>query len=464
MSLRKIHVNISVRSCLSFLVCCFLTAFYFPLNAQISFAPPTNYAVGMWPDIVIAEDINGDGKVDLIIRNSGPFTLSVLTNNGSGILSPAPAPIVDGGVSSIRAADVRGIDVVDLVCASYYNIDEILVLTNQGDGNFSTASALQLSYGWDWETFSTADMVGDGKTELICRSIADWTISVWTNDGSGIFLTDYPYATGAWSDNGPISMMAADVNGDGKMDLVCGKPYSNSYSVLTNDDHGALRFANSTSVGSGSYNSAVADINGDGRPDLISVNSDDNTIMVLTNTGIGNFVNAGTYSVGPYPYSVAVADFNGDGKPDLVVANDLTNTLSVLTNNGSGSFALAMTVSLGVCQPSWVVAADINGDGKVDLVTADSNQNMISVLLNTSTFQSPVSTPRLSIRMVKNSIHVWWPSDSPGWSLQQSPDLEPANWSPAGYSGHEITDDGTNKNLLMPKPLQNLFFRLLHPQ
>ena len=58
---------------------------------------------------------------------------------------------------------------------------------------------------------------------------------------------------------------------------------------------------------------------------------------------------------------------------------------------------------------------------------------------------------------------VSWPAASPGWSLQQNPDLTTTNWSPSGYNGFPIADDGTNKSLIVTSAKENASFRLLHP-
>jgi hypothetical protein len=84
-------------------------------------------------------------------------------------------------------------------------------------------------------------------------------------------------------------------------------------------------------------------------------------------------------------------------------------------------------------------------------------------LLNTSIFPPPNSTPSLNIKPSGNSVLVLWPSASAGWSLQQNPDLTTMNWSPSGYNGYAIVDDGTNKSLIITPPIENAFFRLLHP-
>lgn len=169
-----------------------------------------------------------------------------------------------------------------------------------------------------------------------------------------------------------------------------------------------------------------------------------------------------TYAVGMNPYSVVAADINGDGKLDLICANAGDNTLTVLTNNGSGVFGSNATLNVG-SGPRCVVAADVNGDGKLDLICANSGDNTLTVLMNTSFFPPPTFTPTLTITHQGNGMQIVWPSVSPGWSLQQNPDLTKMNWLPGGCGGYPIADDGTNKSLTLPLPTGNLFFRLLHP-
>jgi hypothetical protein len=78
---------------------------------------------------------------------------------------------------------------------------------------------------------------------------------------------------------------------------------------------------------------AVADVNGDGRPDLVVANFSSNSVSVLLGNGNGTFQSAVNFGVGSGAISVAVADVNGDGRPDLVVANYHSNTVSVLLGN-----------------------------------------------------------------------------------------------------------------------------------
>ena len=427
--------------------------------AGISFAPPVYYSVGSWPAWVAAKDLNGDGSVDLICRNSGDFSISILTNTGTGTFASAPAPAVDGGVMWLAPAAINGNDRLDLICESYYNLGELSLMTNNGAGGFALSSKLQMPYPPG--DVMAADVNHDGKTDLILAAFQ--TISVYTNDGLGNIPFNAPYLTGSWQKTGPVAMMAEDVNGDGMTDIICANGYANNFNVLTNDGHGTLILAGSPQVGSGPYQCAAADLNGDGKMDLISANGGTNSLTVLTNDGRGGFVTACTISQDGSPVSVAVADLNGDGKPEIFCANESTNCITVMTNDGHGGFAKALSLEMGAGAPTWVTAADVNNDGKLDLIVADINGNRLWVFINTTSFAPPTSIPTLNVTRLDGQMVIQWPLDSPGWSLQQNPDLSSPKWSAAGYGNQEIISSGTNKRLTVFSPMGNIFFRLIHP-
>jgi hypothetical protein len=173
---------------------------------------------------------------------------------------------------------------------------------------------------------------------------------------------------------------AADVNGDGKVDLISANYNANTLSVLTNNGSGGFVLAATPSVGSGPRQVATADVNGDGKVDLIDANFNDNTLTVLTNNGSGGFVLAATPNVGNGPSSVVATNLSGTARVDLACVNFYDNTISVLTNTGS-SFVLATNLNVG-SGPWLAVAADVNGDTRLDLVCANSYDNTLSVLMN----------------------------------------------------------------------------------
>jgi hypothetical protein len=128
----------------------------------------------------------------------------------------------------------------------------------------------------------------------------------------------------------------------------------------------------------------AADVDGDGDVDLVSANSGSDNVTVLRSIGNGTFAAGVAYAVGSFPQfpqSVTAADLDGDGDVDLVTANAGSNTVTVLRNNGNGTFAAGVAYAVG--QESYdLAAADLDGDGDADLVTANTADDNVTLLLN----------------------------------------------------------------------------------
>src|SRR5262249_8769627 len=141
--------------------------------------------------------------------------------------------------------------------------------------------------------------------------------------------------------------------------------YDSTLTVLTNDGAGNFGSNATYQVDSGPYDVIAADVNHDGKLDLISANSgtsyDGDTLTVLTNNGDGTFTFSASLTVGNEPFSVAAADVNGDGHTDLISANYRDGNLTVLTNDGTGVFGFSTNYMAGK-NPLYVTAADVNND------------------------------------------------------------------------------------------------------
>jgi hypothetical protein len=215
-----------------------------------------------------------------------------------------------------------------------------------------------------------ADLNGDGKPDLVTANDGANTVSVLLNAGDGRFPSRHDFATG----RGPVQLAVADLNGDGKPDLLTGNFKDGTVSVLLNSGDGS--FAPKSDFATGVVEPlAVADLNGDGKADLAIGGT--HTVSVLLNRGDGSFSSKVDFPTIDTPASLQIADLNADGKPDLVTTN--IYGVSVLLNRGDRSFRPGGDYATAD-DPGQVEIADLNGDGKPDL--AAPCVSVVSVLLN----------------------------------------------------------------------------------
>jgi hypothetical protein len=251
-----------------------------------------------------------------------------------------------------------------------------------------------------------ADLDGDGKPDITVADVYGHTISLFRNISSSGTFSNGSFAPrvvlpaeGGASDN-PYGIVVADVDGDGKPDIVVCDRLGNNVSVYRNlATPGSLNtdsFAPhlNYSVGADPRYARVADLDGDGRPDIVSANYAANTISILRNTGVAGSLNANSFApavslpAGGGPYDVAVGDLDGDNKPDLAVA--CANGPTLLYRNVASPGALtansfAAHVGLEAATGNITIAlGDIDGDGKSDIIIGSYQSGTMSVYRNQS--------------------------------------------------------------------------------
>src|SRR5579872_4072374 len=308
------------------------------------------------------------------------FRKNVLQNSYTWVVIDA-GTLISGGKymkATLLARLVRVSSVLSTAVVSQIAIAQPTINTN----SFSPQIGLTtLAYP---AGVSVADLDGDGKPDVI---VADWganMISVFRNistNGSltpGSFAPRVDFAVG----NTPYFMEVADLDGDGKPDLVVANWGDSTISVFRNLSTPGSFTSNSfaarvdLTVGPSPYQVVIADVDGDGLPDLLTANSGSTNVSVLRNLGGGGisgntFAPAVNFSTGGTPFGIAIGDLNGDGKPDVAVANQ-NGTLGILQNASapgainSNSFAPPVTWSVGG-RPLGVAIGDLDNDGKPDI-------------------------------------------------------------------------------------------------
>ena len=346
-------------------------------SAIAAFGAQQTFALGNRAYATVVADVNGDGNADLLSVNIAGNNISVLLANGNGSFQTQRTFAAGSNPVSIAVADINRDGKLDLIAANRSS-NNVSVLLGNGDGTFQPQHTF--AAGAIARSVAVVDLNRDGKLDLIVANAGSNSVSVLLGNGDGSFQPQHTYVTGPR----PYSVATAVVNGDGRVDLIVpngsGNAGGNSLSVLLGNGDGSFQPQRTFAAGAFPIYATAADVNRDGRPDLLVVNHNSSTISVLLGNGDGTFKPQQTVTTGAGPFSVSVADINGDGRSDLVVPNEFGKTVSVLLGNGDGSFQAQKTFAVGT-YPLSVTVADINGDGRLDLAVANYGSNSASVLL-----------------------------------------------------------------------------------
>jgi hypothetical protein len=364
-----------------------------------TFECPQSFDVGYNPLSVVVADINGDGTPDLIVDNEGkynPYThtfcnagIAVLQGCGNGTFGP-PQTVAGSSYTSMAVADLAGDGKPDLILINpgtynsathNYTNAGVDVLVGNGDGTFQKPQFYPIG-NTSLGPVIVADLTGDGKPDLLVVNRGTYNSTTYARDNQGVSVllgtgdgTFQNAKTSIVHGGFVYSMTVADLNGDGRLDLVASDGSGGQVGVMLGNGDGTFQAPQSSLVFADGMKSAsgmlaVADLTGDGKPDIIATDGYGGHVSVLSGNGDGTFqtpqARRAIATGVSYP-SVTTADVTGDGKLDLLLANPYSSSspVSLLLGNGDGTFQTAQTLP-GVS--GSVTVADLNGDGKPDLI------------------------------------------------------------------------------------------------
>jgi FG-GAP-like repeat len=221
-------------------------------------------------------------------------------------------------------------------------------------------------------SIAVADVNHDGKPDILVANTEDETVSVLLGDGTGHFTPapGSPFPCG----KAPNDIAVADMNGDGNPDLIIANTGTPYITILLGDGRGGFAPSAHSPFATASYphvhGVVAADFLGNGKPAVITDSWGHDQILMIPSDGNGNLILPGKFfHTGKRPYQrLRSADFNGDGKPDVVTTDQESNAVTILLGDGRGGFTEAAGSPFPAGEAPWSVAiGDINGDGKLDL-------------------------------------------------------------------------------------------------
>jgi hypothetical protein len=348
--------------------------------------PDIQVAPGLLSSIAFG-DFNKDGKIDLVVAQPDQKQVSVLFGNGDGTFALPASYAVGNAPASTLVADVDGDGVADLVVISKTS-NTFSVLGGIGNGAFKTS--VDFVAGNTPLAAVAGDFYGNGHVDLAIINSSSQSLTIPSGNGDGTFMAARSYTSG----QRPVSIASGYLSGSKIPAMVvanyCGSDSSctkgGNVAVLLADNSGSYRLASTYGVGAGPVSVVLADVNGDGIPDVVAANRLDKTVSVLRGVGDGTFGQQITFSLSSAPVALAIGDFNKDGNPDLAVLEDCgaakctqPGSLEVLLGSGGGNFQPALSYPVGY-SPSSLVVGDITGNSNLSLIVANRCGNDASCL------------------------------------------------------------------------------------
>ena len=414
---------------------------------RTSFAgAPRSYWAGDGPVGSVAADFDDDGRRDLAVAIANPPA-------GVQMLKGSPAGFVTGSFTSVSPAP-RGIATADF---DFDGKADVVVALSDGSASSGTVQVLlgtglgalvlgdSESVGFNVSAIAVGDFDGNGSPDVAVTTETNGGVYLYLGDGAG-GLTPHSSNPVRSSLSAPRALVAAELTGDGKVDLAVAASGGSTVHVLQNPGAGPWIERDSPMVGFNPSGIAAADLDADGDTDLVTADNGSARASVLRNNGNGTFATAVSHPVGVNPSAVAIANLGGTAAPDIAVATLTSPGLDLLLNDGAGSFTLAPPRATLGSSPQWVTPIDVDTDGLTDLAVPCRSADAVVVLLARPPGPPPFSAaPRVTVGTA--------PRAAVAADLDRDGDLDLAVANEGGDSVSLLRNDGGSFTLYRTEPV-----------
>ncbi len=379
--------------------------YVYPGTADAAFGAFTTRTLPASGRATTSGDFNGDGRADVAVLSTNGNAY-VLLATATDLGAPAVAGFTSSSASRIRAADFNGDGKLDLLAiGSSFGY----LLTGKGDGTFNAATSASLPL---WVRFAVGDVTGDGKADFVATTnTATQRLAVYPSTGTG-FTVATPPPLPRLDASSPVAdasnLALADMDGDGKLDLITAEATRNVVLVSRGLGGGSFEAARAFFGPGEVFGLDAADVTGDGKVDLVLSSAVGFGLAaarycVAVAKGTGALVPPGYRRIGTGVSGTASAagDFNADGKVDVAVTtSNGTGVLNVYLGVGPGEFNPTPKTATFGYGTSELRALDFNADGKTDLAFLQSNTgnsvNLVATVSNGDGTFTPLTATGLS--------------------------------------------------------------------
>ncbi|GAB4143857.1 MAG: hypothetical protein Fur0037_11610 [Planctomycetota bacterium] len=328
---------------------------------------------------VAGGDFDGDGLRDVAVGGFSSSRLVIMRNDGSGGLRHDAAFDLGFIVFNVKSSDIDGDGKVDLIVPVDRGVKLLKNISAPGNFAFELVPQGQqvLAPGQGAFGVAVADLDRDGRVDLAAADYRAGTITTMLA-GATPFAFDGPTHV-IQIGGGPADLVAADFTGDGILDIAASRYAQSDIAILRNDGFGNLTPLVNLPVGQTPTYLITADFNRDGRADLVASNSDESSVSVLYSRGNG--FETASFAAGRGPTALLSEDLTDDGIPDILVASLQDGDFRVLAGDGRGGFPLVFPFP-GTFGATGAVLQDMDGDSLPDLLIGSQITNRVSLVRN----------------------------------------------------------------------------------